>query len=513
MGACVNMPGETVQRDVRHRAMITACAIGATVLQLLDQTIANVALPYMQGSFSSSFDEITWVLTSYITASAIMTAPVGWLAARYGRKPLYVGCILGFTFASMLCGAAQSLTQIVVFRVLQGIFGAALVPLSQATLLDIYPPERRGFAMAIWGVGVMLGPIMGPTIGGWLTETYSWRWVFYINLPFGLLAAAGLMLFLPGGGGQSSLRFDWLGFSVLTAGIGALQLKLDRGQSQDWFASSEIIAEAVVASLGFYLFLVHVSCVRQPLIRPALFKDENFASGVMLMFMVGIFMVSSLALMTPWLQILSHYPVQTAGLLMAPRGFGSLVTTMMTGRLAARIDARVLVGCGLLMLTYSYWLMTRWTPDVSEREIIITIVIQGAAMGLLFTPLQVLAFVTLDPSMRTEGAALFSLLRNLGAAIGVSVATTVLARNTQTMHELIGASITPFNRALQVGAIQRWLDPATLHGAAALDRIVNQEAQIVAYANEYVLLIMATAPAWLLLLMMRLPRKTVPVVP
>ena len=324
--------------------MITACAIGATVLQLLDQTIANVALPYMQGSFSASFDEITWVLTSYITASAIMTAPVGWLAARYGRKPLYVGCILGFTITSMLCGAAQSLGQIVVFRVLQGMFGAALVPLSQATLLDIYPPERRGFAMAIWGVGVMLGPIMGPTVGGWLTETYSWRWVFYINLPFGLLAAAGLMIFLPGGGEQGRLRFDWLGFGVLAIGIGAMQLMLDRGQDQDWFTSREIIAEAVFAGLGFYLFLVHVSSARQPLIRPALFKDVNFASGVLLMFMVGIFMVSSLALMTPWLQVLSHYPVETAGLIMAPRGFGSLVTTMLTGRLAARVDARLLVG-------------------------------------------------------------------------------------------------------------------------------------------------------------------------
>ena len=206
------MPGETVHHETPHRAMITACAIGATVLQLLDQTIANVALPYMQGSFSASFDEILWVLTSYITASAIMTAPVGWLAARFGRKPLYVGCIIGFTIASMLCGAAQSLGQIVSFRVLQGMFGAALVPLSQATLLDIYPYERRGFAMAIWGVGVMLGPIMGPTVGGWLTANYSWRWVFYINLPFGLLAAAGLMIFLPGGSGQGKLRFDWLGF-------------------------------------------------------------------------------------------------------------------------------------------------------------------------------------------------------------------------------------------------------------------------------------------------------------
>src|SRR5690348_15277073 len=217
------MPVETAHHDVRHRGMLTACAILATVLQLLDQTIANVALPYMQGSFSASFDEITWVLTSYITASAIMTAPVGWLAARYGRKPLYVICTIGFTATSMLCGAAQSLGQMVVFRVFQGVFGAALVPLSQATLLDIYPPERRGFAMAIWGVGVMLGPIMGPTVGGWLTEIYDWRYVFYINLPFGLLAAVGLMLFLPSGG-QKILRFDWLGFSVLTIAIGSLQL-------------------------------------------------------------------------------------------------------------------------------------------------------------------------------------------------------------------------------------------------------------------------------------------------
>src|SRR6202023_1603600 len=224
-----------VQEQVPHRLLITLCTVGATLMQALDQTIANVALPYMQGSLSATYDEITWVLTSYITAAAIMTAPVGWLAGRFGRKPLFIGCILGFTIASMMCGAAQSLAQIVAFRLLQGMFSAALVPLSQATLLDIYPPERRGFAMAIWGVGVMLGPIMGPTVGGWLTETYSWRWVFYITLPFGLLAAAGLMIFLPGGGEQGRLRLDWLGFSVLTIGIGSLQFMLGRGPDQDWF--------------------------------------------------------------------------------------------------------------------------------------------------------------------------------------------------------------------------------------------------------------------------------------
>jgi MFS transporter, DHA2 family, multidrug resistance protein len=513
------MPGETVHQDmphgdVPHRAMITACAVGATVLQLLDQTIANVALPYMQGSFSASFEEILWVLTSYITASAIMTAPVGWLAARFGRKPLYVSCIIGFTISSMLCGAAQSLGQIVVFRVLQGMFGAALVPLSQATLLDIYPPERRGFAMAIWSVGVMLGPIMGPTVGGWLTENYSWRWVFYINLPFGLLAAAGLLIFLPNSGGQGKLRFDWLGFGVLTIAIGGMQLMLDRGQDQDWFTSSEIITEAVLACLGFYLFLVHIVCAREPLIRPAVFGDINFTSGLLLMFMVGVLMVSSLALMTPWLQVLSNYPVETAGLIMAPRGFGSLVTTILGGRLSGKVDARFLVGSGLVMLSYSFWLMTRWTPDVSEREIIIAVVIQGAAMGLVFSPLSVLAFVTLAPSMRTEGASLFSLLRNIGAAIGVSVFSSLLAHNSQAMHEMIGASVTPFNRALQMfgtssGETHRWLDPVTRHGAAMLDRMVNQQAQIVAYADDYVMLILTTVPALMLLFLMRMPRKAV----
>jgi DHA2 family multidrug resistance protein len=473
-----------------------------------------VALPYMQGSFSASFDEILWVLTSYITASAIMTAPVGWLAERFGRKPLYVSCILGFTVTSMMCGAAQSLGQIVVFRVLQGMFGAALVPLSQATLLDIYPYERRGFAMAIWGVGVMLGPIMGPTVGGWLTENYSWRWVFYINLPFGLLAAAGLMIFLPGSRGKQKLRFDWLGFGMLTLAIGAMQLMLDRGQDQDWFTSREIIIEGVLAGLGFYLFLVHILYAREPLIRPAVFKDINFSSGLALMFMVGTLMVSSIALMTPWLQVLSNYPVETAGLIMAPRGFGSLVTTMLGGRVSSRVDARLLVGIGLVMLSYTFWLMTQWTPDVSEREIIIAVLIQGAAMGLVFTPLQVLAFVTLDASLRTEGASLFSLLRNLGAAIGVSVFSSLLAHNSQAMHEMIGASITPFNRALQMAGppgeqMHHWLDPATRHGAALLDRMVNQQAQIVAYADDYIVLILTTLPALPLLLLMRLPRRRV----
>jgi MFS transporter, DHA2 family, multidrug resistance protein len=495
-----------LEGQVAHRGMITACIICATLLQSLDQTIANVALPYMQGSFSASYDEITWVLTTYITAAAIMTAPVGWLAARFGRRRLFITCIVGFTITSMMCGAAQSLEQIVVFRLMQGICSAALVPLSQAILFDIYPVERRGFAMAVWGMGVMIGPILGPTLGGYLTDMYNWRYVFYINLPAGVLATLGLILFMPETGGEGRLRFDWLGFGVLAVGIGALQMMLDRGNNQDWFTSKEIIIETVLAGLGIYLFLVHMAWAPRPLIRPELFRDVNFSAGLVLMFAVGTLLVSSIALMAPWLQTLGNYPVATAGLLMASRGIGNLGTITLCGRLATRFDSRYLVAIGLLMQCWSFWTMTGWTPDVSERELMITIAIQGAGLGLVFTPLQVLAFATLAPSLRTEGAALFSLGRNIGAAIGVSVTTSLLAHNAQALHEVIGGSVNPFNRALHaLGAAHTWLDPASRHGAAMLDQMVNHQAQIIAYVDDYVLMIFTTLPALLLLLLMRRP--------
>src|ERR1700704_2286186 len=455
-----------VQDHVPHRLLITLCTVGATLMQALDQTIANVALPYMQGSLSASFSEITWVLTSYITAAAIMTAPVGWLAGRFGRKYLFITCLSGFTVTSMMCGAAQSLNQMVVFRLLQGCFGAALVPLSQATMLDIYPVEQRGTAMAIWGVGVMIGPILGPTLGGYLTEMYNWRYVFYINLPFGLLATLGLLLFMHETDSERHLRFDWLGFVVLGSGIGALQMMLDRGNNQDWFTSREIIIESVLGSLCIYLFLVHMAWAPRPLIRPVLFRDVNFSVGLVLMFSVGTLLVSSIALMAPWLQTLANYPVATAGLLMAPRGIGNLFTIVLAGRLVSRLDPRWLVAVGLVMQCWSFWVMTGWTPDVSVRELVIIIAVQGAGLGLVFTSLQVLAFATLAPSLRTEGAALFSLGRNIGAAIGVSVTTSLLAHNSQALHEVIGASVTPFNRALQsLGPAGNWIDPATRHGA------------------------------------------------
>ena len=494
--------------QVPHRLIITLCTVGATLMQALDQTIANVALPYMQGSLSASFDEITWVLTSYITAAAIMTAPVGWMAARFGRKYLFITCLTGFTITSMLCGAAQTLNQMVLFRLFQGMFGAALVPLSQATMLDIYPAEQRGNAMAIWGVGVMIGPILGPTLGGYLTEMYNWRFVFYINLPFGILATLGLIFFMPRAEPRSGMRFDWTGFAVLSLGIGGIQMMLDRGQDQDWFSAREIIVEAVLGGLGIYLFVVHMLTARRPFIPPALFKDRNFATGVGMMFAAGTILVSSSSLMAPWLQNLANYPVDAAGLIMAPRGIGTMVAMVLAGRVATRIDARLAMGFGILCVVWSVWEMTTWTPDINEWRLIFTITVQGFGLGFLFIPLQMVAFATLPVMLRTDGASLFSLARNIGAAIGVSVTSAMLARNTQVLHSEIGASITPFNRALHDGAaVQQHLDPATHHGVAMLDHIVNQQAQIIAYIDDYRMMIFTTLPALLLLFLMRRPRQ------
>ena len=306
---------------------------------------------------------------------------------------------------------------------------------------------------------------------------------------------------------ESHLRFDWFGFIVLSTSIGALQMMLDRGNNQDWFTSSEIVIEAVLAGLCIYLFLVHMACAPRPLIRPALFNDVNFSVGLILMFAVGTLLVSSIALMAPWLQTLGNYPVATAGLLMAPRGVGTLIAIMLGGRVLTRFDPRWLAGLGLVLQCWSFWVMTGWTPDVSAHEIVITIAVQGAGMGLVFTQLQVLAFATLAPNLRTEGAALFSLGRNIGAAIGVSVTTSLLAHNAQALHETIGASVNPFNRALQtLGSAKEWLDPASHHGAMMLDRIVNHQAQIIAYVNDYALMIFTTLPSLLLLLLMHRPR-------
>jgi DHA2 family multidrug resistance protein len=491
--------------STRHRVLIMGCTMIATLMQALDNTIANVALPHMQGSLGASRDQITWVLTSYVIAAAILTAPVGWFAARFGRKQFFITCLVGFTATSMLCGIAQTLPQEVAFRFLQGCFGAALVPLSQAVMLDLYPMESRGTAMAIWATGVMIGPILGPTLGGYLTDMYNWRWVFFINVPFGIAAVAGLVLFLQDRYRNAAMRFDWMGFLALSAGLGALQLLLDRGYSRDWFNSPEIVIEAVIAGLGFYLFLVHMLTSEKPFIPPRIFKDVGFLSGFATMFAVGIVLLGSSALLPPYLQNLGHYSVMQTGLLMTPRGIGAMLVMVVAGRLTRIIDSRLLMGLGVICIAGAMWDMTRWTPDVGLTRLAIVSAIQGAGISFVFIPLQVVGFATLPPSLRTDAAALYSLSRNIGSAIGVSATSTLLASSFQQIHAQFAEQITPFNRALQSGAQGLFMGPMTPFGIQGAEAQVQYHAWVAAYANDFMLMFWTCLPMLPLLFFMRKP--------
>jgi len=488
-----------------NRAAITVCVILATLMQSLDTTIANIALPYIQGSVSASQDQINWVLTSYIVAAAIMTPLTGFLAGRFGRKRLFLVSVAGFTVASMLCGMAQSLVQIVLFRTLQGMFGAALVPLSQSVLIDINPQERRGSAMALFGIAVMVGPVLGPVLGGWLTDNYTWRWVFYINLPIGTLALLGISTFLPDTDRNAGAKLDWFGFGTLSLAIGALQVLLDRGEQLDWFGSGEILIEAVVAASAFYLFLAHTFTADEPFVRPALFRDRNFAAGIAFIFIVGVTYLASLALITPYLQNLVNYPIVTAGLVLGPRGLGTMAAMMIVGRLVGRVDTRLLLAVGLGLTAWSFYDMTGWTPDISQMRIMGNGVIQGAGLGFLFVPLSAVTLATLPPEQRTEGTGLFNLSRNIGSSVGISVVTSLLTENTQANHADIVQHVTAVNRVFESPAIAQFWNPTTDAGRAALDAMITQQAQIIAYIDDFKLLMIATLVVIPLLIVFKKP--------
>jgi DHA2 family multidrug resistance protein len=472
--------------------IITGCTVLATLIQALDTTIANVALPYMQGSMAASQDQINWVLTSYIVAAAIMTAPTGFLATRFGRTRLFVVAISGFTVASVLCGLSQTLTEIVLCRILQGMFGAALAPLSQAVLYDLYPPEKRGAAMAVWGMGIQIGPILGPILGGFLTQHYSWRWVFYVNVPFGILAALGLLVCLKETAPDKATKLDWLGFGALSLAIGTFQMMLDRGEQLDWFSAPEIIIEATLAGLSFYIFLVQSSLAPKPFLPPFLFADRNFAVSLILMFDLGLTLFATLALQAPYLQLLMNYPVISAGVALAPRGAGTILAMVVASRLLKYAGPRAIICCGVLANIYALYEMIFWTPDVSEFTIIIVGLIQGLSMGFIFVPLSAIVFATLPLESRTLAASVFSLSRNLGSAIGISITGSLLQSNTQINHAIIAGVVTPFNRIFQGGAVARLLNPHAPGGAALLDAAITSQASIIAYGDDYKLMLVLT---------------------
>jgi DHA2 family multidrug resistance protein len=475
-----------------RRTMVTICAMTATIMQALDTTIANVALPYMQGSLSASQDQINWVLTSYIVAAAIMTAPVGWIANRFGRKRIFIVCSAGFTFASVLCGLAQDINQMVLFRLLQGVFGAALVPLSQAVMLDSYSLQERAKAMSIWGMGVMMGPIMGPSLGAWLTETYSWHWVFFVNLPFGIFTVLGLLVFMDETKKDLQLRFDWFGFIALAVGIGAMQVALDRGEQLGWLESNEIIAEMIVSIAAFYYFFAHSFTTAKPFIQFAIFKDKNFVGGCVFMAVMGLVLFSTMALSSPYLQNVIGYPIITAGLLLATRGCGTFVAMMLVGRIMKTIEARTLIIGGLALMSGSLFFMTGWTDQTGVPEIVIISIIQGFGLGLVFVPLSTVAFLTLPNHLRTDGTSMLTLLRNVASSIGISVVIAQLTEGSRRTYAILSQHINPFNHALQMPDVRGMIDLGSDAGRAMADAMVGMQSQIIAFSLDYQLVMIVT---------------------
>ncbi len=485
------------------RALVTVSIMLATIMQAVDTTIANVALPHMQGAVSATQDQISWVLTSYIVAAAIMTPPTAIISARLGRRRYFIIAIIGFVVASMWCGISTSLGEIVAARLLQGVFGAGLVPLSQAVVLDMYPREKQGEAMAWWGVGVMVGPILGPSLGGYLTDMYSWRWVFFINLPVGVLALMGILAFLPETERNRKRRFDLPGFALLSLAIGALQLMLDRGQTQDWFQSREIVVEAVTAIICFYLFVVHMFSARQPFIEPRLFRDRNLTAGLTLIFLVGVILLATMALLPPFLQNLQGYPVVTTGLVMAPRGAGTMAAMLVVGRLITRMDPRKLILLGLGLTALSLWEMSGFNLQIGPWDVVRTGIVQGLGLGFIFVPMSTLTFATLPTDLRTEGTAMFSLTRNIGSSIGISVVITLLAQHTQAHHAALVEFVNPFRDWMRAVPAWNWTHPA---GAVALNNEITRQAAAIAYLDDFRFMMWCTIVAAPMLLLMRRPR-------
>jgi len=483
-----------------QRRLITLFALSGAFMTQLDATIANVALPHMQASTSASREQITWVLTSYLIMVAIFTPLTGWLADRFGRKRIMVISVLGFTGASALCGLAANLDQLIAFRILQGALGAALLPMSQAIMIDINPPERHGPAMAIWGIGAIIGPIAGPLLGGWITENMTWRWVFYVNVPFGIIAALGLIVSLDETRHEDPAPFDMLGFGMLALTIGSLQLMLDRGQIQDWFNSWEICIEATIAATAFYLFLVHSFTAKRPFVNLSLFRDSNFVLGSVLGFFLGGLMYGVLALLAPLLAELMNYPIELVGLVTAPRGVGTMFAILVAGRMIGRFDPRIMIFGGLVLCGASTWMMAAFSLQMDSWPVIASGVVQGVGAGFLFVPVTTIIFATIDPRIRNEGAAMNSLIRAMSGSVWISVLQVMTIRNEAVVHSRLAEGVRPDNPA-----VAAWLpdfDFGLTEPVARMHAEISRQALMVSYVDSFWALFIASivvVPAVLLL--------------
>ncbi|MEH6757285.1 MAG: DHA2 family efflux MFS transporter permease subunit [Parasphingorhabdus sp.] len=477
---------------VDNKLLLTIAVMLANVMQVLDSTIANVALPHIQSGLGASLDTVTWVLTSYILAAAVAIPITGWLSDRIGSRRLFLFSVFGFIASSVLCATASNLEQLVFYRVLQGMSGAFIMPLSQTIMLDINPPKFHARAMAVWGMGIMVAPISGPMIGGYLTENYSWEWIFLINLPIGAIALALIWFLLPSRP-VNRRQFDIFGFTLFAIFIVSLQLMLDRGNHEDWFESWEIIIECGFAIGALWMFIIHIATSKNPFLSRALFIDKNLITAMSLMTATGVVMFSTMALQPPMLQNIYGYTPTDAGILLAPRGIGVFLSMALAARLNGIVDSRFIVAVGLAIASYSTWMMSGWSLEMERSPIILSGFLQGLGLGSVFVSMNVLAFNTIDQKLRTDAASLMNLGRTLGASVGIAVFVGILGTNRQTSHADIAGQIT----AAQLSPI----NPATLerfgtYGEQAMlmiDQEVNRQALFIAYIDDFWLMTILTA--------------------
>ena len=478
----------------RHTWLLMAAVMAVSMIQFLDMTIANVAIPHMQTSLGASIDTISWVLTSFIIAGVLVLPLTGWLSDRFGSRNLFIGATALFLIASMLCGAATSLTEMVLYRAVQGVAAAFIGPMSQTIMFDVSKPSKQSQAMSIWGMVVMIGPISGPFLGGFLTEQLNWRWVFYVNLPIGIPALALLWWLLPSRP-RVRRQLDIFGAVMLGVALCSTQLLLDRGNHNDWFEATESVVELIVALSCLWIFAVHTRQVAHPLFEKKMVWNANFLSGLWFMVILGITNVGLSAVLPTMYQNIYHYGVMETGELMVPRGVGVLVTMIITNRLMNKVDPRLLITVGYSLAAVSLYLMTTWSLDMDTRLIVTTAFVQGLGLGFVFVPVNIIAFSTLAPHYRTDGSTLMTLVRNLGSSFGIAAIVTTLSRNMQVSHADIAANVTSFNvPGVDPASAAAQLGPYGAAAMAALNGEVSRQAAFVAYLDNFYMLF------WLLVL-------------
>ena len=489
-------------QDVKNRIPITGALMLATLMYTLDSTIANVALPHMQGSLSASQDQITWVLTSYILATAVMTPLAGWLAQKIGRKRMLTYSIIGFTIASMLCGVAQNVPEMVAFRVLQGLAGASLMPLSQSVMLDIYPMSMIPRVMSIWSAAVILGPIFGPILGGSITEHIDWRWVFYINLPVGILATLGVFNFMARDPGGRERPFDLIGFGSLIAFVVGLQVMLDRGPGRDWFDSKEIWIWAAIGAAGLWVFILQTATAEHPFFHRALAVDRNFIGTTIFGLFVGVLMFSTSALLPSFMQNLMGYSALQAGEASVSRGVGSLISFLLVPLVMARLGPRVALCGGLILSIAALWMMGQFNLTITSGPILTSGFIQGFGTGLLFAPLSTLAYATLDQSHRVEATIVSTMVRSLGSSVGISVIQAMVLRNAAAAHSELGGHMDPSSPLLR-GLLPKLMDLGSTNGLVILNGEVTRQSAMLGYVTIFSWMALASCILFPLILVMR----------